>query len=106
MKRAIIASFLAVLPLSVQAQPALNPEAIKDPVQRAEAWSRLLRAEREEHKREFPPPPVLEAGRHARVLREPEGNRARMAESVVSTTQTTITCTAAHASQFSMAATA
>jgi hypothetical protein len=47
MKRAILASFLAVLPLSVQAQPALNPEAIKDPVQRAEAWSRLLRAERE-----------------------------------------------------------
>jgi hypothetical protein len=59
MKRAIIAGFLAVLPLSVQSQPALNPEVIKDPVQRAEAWSRLLRAEREEHKREFPPPQCL-----------------------------------------------
>jgi hypothetical protein len=59
MKRAIFAGFLAVLPLSMQAQPALNPEATKDPVQRAEAWSRLLRAEREERERKFPPPQCL-----------------------------------------------
>ena len=46
MKRTILAGLL-VLPLSAQAQPWLTNDA----VERAEAWSRLLKTEREERER-------------------------------------------------------
>jgi hypothetical protein len=60
MKRAILAGFLAVVPLSVEAQPTLNLESINDPaVRAAEAWRDLLKTEREERERKAPPPVCL-----------------------------------------------
>jgi hypothetical protein len=50
LRRTILAGLLA-LPLSAQAQPAFYPETGQNPVERAEAWSRLLKAEREKQER-------------------------------------------------------
>jgi DNA invertase Pin-like site-specific DNA recombinase len=50
LRRTILAGLLA-LPLSAQAQPAFYPDTGQNPVERAEAWTRVLKAEREKQER-------------------------------------------------------
>jgi len=50
LRRTILAGLLA-LPLSAQAQPMFYPDAVPNPMERAETLSRALKAEREERER-------------------------------------------------------